>query len=181
MHDSNTARDVMRHEFVGVSESDTLGAAASLLVEEESDSVIVLHGTEPVGRLSVHDMLAALLEGDPERTVDTIMERSVATVDTDTELSVIRDRIVTEDIASLLVVNGEGPVGVVTDRDLLLARGDAGGAPDRPETNRSEGVSASGSRLRSGPEHGICEVCGSLSAELMNVNGQMQCPDCRSV
>lgn len=182
MQTTTTARDIMRHEFIGVSESDTLADAASLLTEEESDSIIVLRGNDPVGRLTVHDMLEALLEGDPvTRTVGTLVRENPVIVTADAALSAVRERFFTDDTSSVLVVNGNGPIGVVTERDLLLATGEIDADEFLSEHQPTEREQSTDAQDEFGAHHSICEVCGSLSAALGRVNGQMRCPDCIEV
>ncbi|WP_195155705.1 CBS domain-containing protein, partial [Halorubrum sp. AJ67] len=55
MRTDTTVRDVMHREFLGVSESDSLSDAAALLVEEETNCVVVVRGGDPVGRLESRD------------------------------------------------------------------------------------------------------------------------------
>lgn len=60
----------MHREFLGVSESDSLPGAAALLVEEETNCLVVVRGGEPVGRLESRDALDALLDatGDADES-----------------------------------------------------------------------------------------------------------------
>lgn len=181
MHTDSTARDVMRHEFVGVSESDTLADAASLAVEETANCIVVMRGHEPIGQVSIHELLDATLEsGSADRPVNEIMDATVPTVPDDAGLSAVRKQLVTDDVASVLVVNGEGPIGVVTERDLLLAVGDPDTAVSDDRVDRMSDPSYE-TEGDTEPQHSICELCGSLSAELTQINGQMRCPNCADV
>ncbi|GAA0717722.1 hypothetical protein GCM10009060_06850 [Halorubrum trapanicum] len=60
----------MHREFLGASESDSLSDAAALLVEEETNCLVVVRGGEPVGRLESRDALDALLDmtGDADES-----------------------------------------------------------------------------------------------------------------
>ena len=181
MHTDSTARDVMRHEFVGVSESDTIADAASLAVEETANCVVVMRGHEPIGQVSIHELLEATLESElVDSPVNEIMDATVPTVPDDAGLSAVRKQLVTDDAASVLVVNGEGPIGVVTERDLLLAVGEPDTVANNGRVDRMSDPSYEADEDTE-PQHSICEVCGSLSAELTQVNGQMRCPDCADV
>ncbi|MFC7195331.1 CBS domain-containing protein [Halosimplex aquaticum] len=62
-----SVQEVMDREFVGVSESDGLRETAELMLAEEADSAVVLHGSEPVGVVTERDALEAFVraEGSP--------------------------------------------------------------------------------------------------------------------
>lgn len=175
----------MHREFVGVSESDSLRDAAALLCEEEADAAIVLRGQEPVGMLSARDALSVFLNGaGSEATVSEAMSDAGPTVEADESLSAAELELVSGDGRMVVLDSGE-PVGLVTDRDLLAAT--STGAPEAPEAEANPEVEAD---LTAADEstiddaemtRSICEVCGSLSYELVSRNGQLVCPDCESV
>lgn len=178
MQVDTTVRDVMVRDFVGVSESDSLAAAAELVVGEDADGAVVLRGNEQVGSLAAPDLLEAVLSGvDPETTpVSEVMDDPLPSVPADAAVTAIRDRLVGDARGRLLVKNGEGPVGVVSASELLASLpaesgfdvGAAGGFDRAPETEPG----------RTSPTQSVCEDCGSLSHELANVDGRLLCPDC---
>ncbi|UWG51359.1 putative transcriptional regulator with C-terminal CBS domains [Halalkaliarchaeum sp. AArc-CO] len=168
MRDEPTVRDVMHREFLGVSESDALGDAAELLVEENAEYLVVLRGHEPVGSLSARHVLDAVLADQSlETDVATVMEPPVPTVSAEQRLADVEERLLGEDAGHLIVTEEGEAIGVITERDLLAAT-----TTVRGPTHLHEGTDPA-------VENSICEVCGSLSPELTSVNGQLVCPDCQ--
>jgi len=140
MRTDTTIRDVMHREFLGVSESDALSDAASLLVEEETNCVVVVRGGEPVGRLEARDALDALLdatgrdaesesaEGIDERTVGDAMGPPLPTMSPDDSLTAVEERLVGDGADRVVAVDDGEAVGVVTDGDVLAAGAPRSGA-----------------------------------------------------
>lgn len=167
MRDEPTVRDVMHREFLGVSESDALGDAAELLVEENADYLVVLRGHEPIGSLSARHVLGAVLGDESlDEEVATAMEPPVPTVAAEERLADVEELLLGEEAGHLIVTEEGEAIGVITERDLLAAT-----TTVREPTHLHEGSDPA-------VENSICEVCGSLSPELTNVNGQLVCPDC---
>lgn len=134
MRTDTTVRDVMHREFLGVSESDSLPEAAALLVDEETNCLVVVRGGEPVGRLESRDALDALLsatavggeseqaEASPEDlTVGDAMGPPLPTVSPDDSLAAVEERLVSEGADRVVAVADGEAVGVVTDGDALAA------------------------------------------------------------
>lgn len=223
MRTDTTVRDVMHREFLGVSESDPLADAAELLVEEGTDCLIVLRGGESVGQLGCRDALGALLDagistdrsgddrgGDDETesesghgpTVGDVMGPPLPTVSPDDALAVVEERLVSEGVDRIVVVDDGEAVGVVTAGDALAAgaprTGDAaresmvgeaqlegsrraGTVPMGADGGVDPAVEASSTDASGSPTQGVCENCGALVPDLVTANGQAVCPECREV
>lgn len=185
MREETTVHDLMGHDYVGVSESDTVADAAELLVAEEVDFVVVVRGSEPVGQLTARDALAAVVGGDADALVETAMDRTVPTVDVRADLSEAVDRLLSESATHLVVIDGGGVAGVITERDVVAATASRGiereNAPETLETNGGYDVEEESTVDDEYSNQSICEVCGALSRELSNRNGQLVCADCREV
>ena len=140
MRTDTTVRDVMHREFLGVSESDALSDAAALLVEEETNCVVVVRGGEPVGRLEARDALDALLdatggdveaeseEGIGDHTVGDAMGPPLPTMSPDDSLTAVEERLVADGADRVVAVDEGEAVGVVTDGDVLAAGAPRSGA-----------------------------------------------------
>ncbi|MFB6073385.1 MAG: cyclic nucleotide-binding/CBS domain-containing protein [Haloarculaceae archaeon] len=185
-----SVREVMNEEFVGASESDGLLETVDLWLQEGAAAVVVLRGNEAVGVLTERDVLGLLVAGpDPERaTVGDAMTASVPTIGPDRTLSAARDRMASQALDWLVVTAGDGPLGVVTEHDILTAA--ALGTETASEGTRERAVAAGAAMTEDAGEasategfedQGICEVCGSLSRDLSAFNGQLLCADCRDV
>ena len=181
--DQLTVRDLVSRDFVGVSESDSVQGAIELMREEGETGAVVLHGSEPVGTLSPGDVLDCIVEGDDlqDTPVSEIMHPEPPTISADSTVTAAADLLSRIDGELVLVENDGEFLGVISVRELAtLSRGTIewdenadllGGGMDRS----TEAVDTEYSN------QSICEACGALSRDLVNVNGQLLCPDCRSV
>ena len=187
-----TVREVVHGEFVGVSESDALLDTVELLLAEEADTALVLRGSEPVGLLTDRDVLEALVEGPPpeDAVVEDVMEPTVPTIEPDATIGEAADRVSTENPGRLVVTNGDEPLGILTEHDLLVTRptsvvtdreepADAMTLATEPEASRGgTGGTGDGEAFQ---EQSICEGCGTLTGDLASFNGQLLCSDCRDI
>lgn len=190
-----TVREVMDREYVGVSESDDLVETAALLLREDSDTAVVLRGSEPVGVLTCRDVLALLVDGpDPAAaTVADAMTASIPTVSPALSLEEAADMMSARDARRLVVTEGTGgePVGILTEHDVLVTRPYGRTREDRraiadPEAGDAEVGPMLSAEVDSDSAEGfedqsICEVCGTLTSDLAAFNGQLLCSDCRDM
>ncbi|ELY87808.1 signal transduction protein with CBS domains [Natrialba hulunbeirensis JCM 10989] len=211
MESELSVRDVLTSEYVGVSESDTVQGAVSLMRAEQTGCVLVVRGSDPVGIMTEWDVLGLVEDGgDPaETTVGEIMTSPVITVDPTRSVPDAATIMARESIRNLVVDSNDEVLGLVTQRDIIAAAGSfqpttqsrSRTQPGNPADGLSEQESAD-ERLAAMPltgsdrdaqdqiqpnggdeysTQGVCETCGSLADELWDSNGQLVCSDCRSV
>lgn len=168
-------RDVLAHEFVGASESDTIPASSRLLLEEGSNHLVVLRGTDPVGLVSLRDLLEQYVgDNATDATLADVMTTQYETISLDMPVAAAADRFVGESRPLLVVENGE-PVGLLTEHDLLTV-------PDDGPYDDRVLIDDGGSERDDNPaDQGICEACGAFTRTLMVTDGQTLCSDCRDV
>jgi CBS domain-containing protein len=186
MNPDATVREIMDREFLGVSESDDLVDTVELLLREDKETAVVLRGSEHVGVLTERDVLTLLVEGpDPEgATVADAMDESVPTVSPEETVSAAADVLSTRPTRRLVVTNGNEPLGIVTEQDILAGQtyqsepteaatvtAEAGGPAVRTTAEESGGFE----------DQGICEACGTLTRDLTAFNGQLLCAECRDM
>lgn len=187
-----TVREIMDREYVGVTESDALIETVELLLEEDKETAVVLHGSEHVGAVTERDILSTLVDGpDPsEATVGEVMSEQVPTVSPETTLSSAADQLSTQSARRLVVTNGAEPEGVVTQNDLLAGRNysvdqemasTTSGEVLAEETIGGTGTATTPPSEEGFEDQGICEVCGTLTRDLTSFNGQLLCADCREM
>lgn len=187
MRENVTVHDITGQEYVGVSESDTVEAAAELMLTEGVDSVVVLRGRDPVGMLTSRDALATLLSGGDttETTVDEVMSDVVPSVDVADDIDVAADIMFSEAVGQLLVYDEGEFVGLLTEREVMAATSsrtiDNGATADVDEGELVTDGSDLDAEASEFSTQSICEVCGALVHDLSNVNGQLVCVDCRDV
>lgn len=178
-----SVRDLLSRDFVGVSESDSVLGAIELMRADGETGAVVLHGSESVGVLSAGDILDCIADGNDlaETPVSEVMRREPpdlppeATVD---EAATLLSRTGTEHV---LVANQDGIVGVISARDLATITWEPNELPDEIEVTQTANPSQEDAVNSEYSSQSICEACGRLSPDLANVNGQLLCPDCRSV
>jgi CBS domain-containing protein len=190
MESELTVREIMDREYVGVTESDALVETVELLLTEDKETAVVLHGSEHVGVVTERDILSTLVEGPApsEATVGDVMSEHVPTVDPETTVSAAADQLSTQSARRLVVTSGSEPEGVITEEDLLAGRNysieqetAATGPAEVVEEVGGAGTATTPPAEEGFEDQGICEVCGTLTRDLSSFNGQLLCADCRAM
>ncbi|WP_331233544.1 CBS domain-containing protein [Natronorarus salvus] len=189
MVDEVTVRDVMTREFVGVSESDSVGEVIDVLLADGVSGVVVLRGREPVGMVTERDLLASLTSPSGTDTpIADAMSAGCPTVSPGDGLADAAATLSSEEMSHLLVMNGQEPVGVLTTQDVVAASASALSSLDHEherdrERDREFDRENRGRGERSEDDtystQSVCEACGSLMPGLQTVNGESVCADCR--
>jgi CBS domain-containing protein len=190
-------RDVAAREFVGVTETDSVSGAATLMYEDESSCAVVLRGSDPVGIVTERDVVGLIAaDGDPTNTeVSVVMSEPVVTVDARESLALAAERMGSEGIRHLVVTVQDELFGVLSANDVLGARSTAkppspdpaaGGEPTDGNLVENGGMAVVDDRSQPSDDatydpQSICEVCGSLSETLTDRNGQLVCENCLDV
>ncbi len=179
-----TVRDMMTREYVGVSESDSVLGAVQLMRSEGVGSVIVLRGSDPVGIMTESDVLDLVAdEGDPaEATVADVMTSPVVSMRADRSLADAAGTMAQQGIRRIVIIRDGELVGVLTERDVISASASPPSISSNREQELDDTELGKTMETNGGDEYGgqsICEVCGKLTRELTNVNGQLVCADCR--
>lgn len=185
-------RDILTTDYIGVSESDTVQGAVSLMRDERASCVLILRGSEPQGIMTEWDVLGLVADGDDpaDLTVRDVMTAPVLTIDVDQPVRDAAATMATKNIRTLVVTDAGEVAGVLTERDVIAAAGSFTGTlpeMDSTEPNQLSEFQQPGSSEiapNGGDEYssqGVCETCGSLTDTLYDANGQLVCADCRSV
>lgn len=178
-----TLRDVMTREFVGVSESDTVAGAVRLMRQEGVQSGVVLRGQEPVGTISATDVFDLIADGDDieTATVGDAMQNGAPTLGPDASLGDVAGAMLADDSDLVLVEGTDDLLGIITARDLGRYTWGRSDVAEPLETLEPESTNRTEAPNEGYSNQSICEACGTLSRDLVNVNGQLLCPDCREV
>lgn len=175
--DSHIAvRDVLTREFVGGSEGDPVPASSRLLLEERSNHLVVLRGTDPVGLVSLRDLLQQYVDDATEdTTLADVMTTEYETIAPDMPLPVAADRFVGTS-RPLLVTENDELIGLLTKNDLLTVPRDSYDS----EVHESDS-GADSNETTALADQGICEDCGAFTRTLMTTGGRTLCSDCRDM
>lgn len=173
----DTVRDVLVPEFVGASESDPVPASSRLLLEEHTDYLVVLRGTDPVGVVSIHDLLEQFLTGDAtEMTLGDVMTTEYETIAPDVSVDTAAERFVGSG-QPLLVVDDNEPIGLLTEQDLLTAPHGDPYEKALPVDESTDTTDVAANAV----SQGICEGCGAFTRSLAVTDGRSLCTDCLDV
>lgn len=191
MRERVSVREVMHREYVGVNEGDSVRGAADLMRSDGVGCAVVLHGNEPVGLLTADDVIKLVATSrDPEETtVADLMRQPIVSIDADSTVREAIEQMADRDAKHLVVVDTGSVSGVLSEHDLLKAntmflqsnRTDRNVVATRETNTTVTGEIESEEQSNDPYTQGVCEVCGSLTAELRDVNGQLVCTACRSV
>ena len=178
-----SVRDLLSRDFVGVSESDSVRGAVELMREDGETGAVILRGTEPVGVLSAGDVLDLVADGaNLEATpVSEAMRPEPPDIAADATVDEAATLLARTGAEHVLVTSEEELVGVVGVRDLATIGWESNEGATEVEMNPQEGLAGTAEVDTEYSTQSICEACGSLSRDLVNVNGQLLCPDCRSM
>jgi CBS domain-containing protein len=173
--------DVMTRNFVSLTPKATLHECAKKMARERVDSLLITESKHLIGILTARDILWAItkkpgLDMKKVRGVD-ISTKKLAVIKPSAEISHAIQKMQASNFRRLPVIANDELIGVVTLKDILAVQ------PDLYAEMRSlMDVREEESKIEKAevlyPVDGICENCGALS-ELLHVEGQMLCPDCR--
>ncbi|HSL57893.1 MAG TPA: CBS domain-containing protein [Acidimicrobiales bacterium] len=119
---SDPVSHVMRRSTVHVRPASTLREIAETLVREEVGAAVV-KGAEMAGIVSERDLVRALADGvdpDSDRAED-VMTFDVVSVRSDTTIESVARTMLDGGIRHLPIIDEDGPVGIVSIRDLFRA------------------------------------------------------------
>ena len=124
---------VMSRPVVTVAPDDPLERAAVRMVACRVHRVFVTEGDQLVGVFSTRDAMGALARLRPQTPIAEFMSSPVLTVDASEPVSAVMSQRDAAGVSGVVVVEGEWPVGVFTDREALAVR-------DLPDSTRVEDV-----------------------------------------
>lgn len=188
-----TVREIMTRDFVGVSESDSVEGAVELLLEEGASVAVVLRGSDPVGMLTADDALTLLAnEADPAETaVGDVMSGTVPQIGANAGITQAAGTMADSGVSCVLVAEDDVQ-GIVSERDVVTATASladrfAMETPREPEPGPADSAAEAPvdpTAPAADDEYSnqsVCEICGSLTPDLQNFNGQLVCADCRDI
>lgn len=179
MNDQVSVRDVMARSYVGVNEGDSLVGAAELMHEEQEVCAVVLHGSDAVGTLHATNIVGTVAERrDLEAVqVEDVMTPTSSTIPADTDLEAAVQLLMMNDGRPIVVEANDEVVGILSEHDVVTAYAVYTDAMAE-EQGATAPVADAGPVDAEYSEQGLCEICGSLTRELTDHNGQLVCPDC---
>jgi CBS domain-containing protein len=182
MNEAFALRDVMRREFVGVGESDTLEGTVSLLAEEGAECAVVLRGSDPVGLVTPSVINEAIADDvNPKTQIAMLMDDAPPVMGPADRFEEAASRLGEGGPRAIVVADEDGVVGLLTATQALDAIAARIGEAANPEPGTVAATAGAETDDDEYARQSVCEGCGSLAADLTAFNGQLLCPDCRDV
>jgi signal-transduction protein with cAMP-binding, CBS, and nucleotidyltransferase domain len=166
-------REVMKLHPTAVNADATTAEAARAMCRDEVGSCIVLQNNLPIGIVTEEDFNCKVMAKDRrpgEVLVKDVMSTPLITIDADAVIADAARMMVMNRVRRLPVVDVEQRViGMITVRDILGVANEINEImSDLIVINRMENYHA-----------GICDRCGSMSDDLIEMDRQSLCPICR--
>ena len=113
-------REIMQSPVKSIAPGAAVVEAAERLRDAGIGSLVVVHGSEPVGILTESDVVAvAAARGDTEElTVADVMSEELVTIDPDSTVEAAVERLRTHNVKKLPVMEDGKLVGIVTTTDI---------------------------------------------------------------
>lgn len=174
-------KDVMSSPVITVEEDATVARAAQLMTKNHVGGIIVTSKEEkPLGIITETDFVTRVLARNiqPSKlTAKEVMTSPLITVDPDETLSETARRMSQLNIRRLGVMYKGKLVGIISSKDILAV------TPELleiiQEKARIERGTAVEESTESAPLAGYCEHCGGWSDDLIEVEGNFLCEECR--
>lgn len=167
--------EVMTRDPVTVTEDKMISAAAALMKERDVSALIVVDGRKVTGILTDYDIVHKVVAENmhpSELRVKDIMTSPVVSIHPHTEVENAARKMSREGIRRLVVTDNSDLQGIVTENDILKIW------PGLIEITRElQKVGMTDKVMEK--ESGYCESCKVFSASLVELDGQLLCPECR--
>ncbi|MEM0317044.1 MAG: CBS domain-containing protein [Candidatus Nezhaarchaeales archaeon] len=110
-------------KVITVSPHESLAVVRELMVKHGISRVVIIEGERPVGLVTKKDIIKFLALDDTERSlieipVSEVMSGNLVLVRPDLDVRTVANIMLDSDISSLLVVDGEKLLGIVTKTDI---------------------------------------------------------------
>ncbi|MEM2137443.1 MAG: CBS domain-containing protein [Candidatus Methanomethylicia archaeon] len=170
---------VMSKNPITAPSSSSILEVSKVMRDRNVGSVIIVDDDKPVGIVTERDLVVKVLASgmDSGNHVSTIMSKPLITIKPSIRIVDAAKIMAKNNIRRLVVMDGNVMVGIITEKDILKV------APEIIEIlletikiNRFEESYSGGGFMT-----GYCDNCGEWSDELLEVNGEFLCQDCRKI
>ena len=170
-------KEAMKTNLAIVEPNTTVLDAAKIMKKRNIGNVIVVKKNQPVGILTESDILKKVVaEGKkPEECmVKDNMSTPVVITDPYITLEKAMNIMGKCNVRRLPVIENDKLIGIITQKDISLI------SPILHEISREwyDIKSRDESYYKKQVFSGICQDCGTLSANLKNIDGRLLCEDC---
>jgi CBS domain-containing protein len=186
METDMSVSDIMSRRLITADASETADRLAGRMAEGNVGCIIITSGTHPVGIVTERDIVVKVVSRNIQPSTakaEDLMSRPLITIGPEKSVELASREMVRHKIRRLPVVQGKKLIGMVTDSDLLSISSELSEIlRDLIRQNNPQGqFSGTGVDVTRPQEfrQGVCEVCNSFQASLVNIDGVYVCSRCR--
>jgi acetoin utilization protein AcuB len=175
--------DIMTREVISVNPKDNLLKCAKILVKNRVNTLLVTENKKLIGVISARDLVWAMSKKPSTKDLMKtkaldIAKTKVAVIKPSADIIQALEKMRSVNFRRLPVVSRNELLGVITLKDILRIEPELyheiGDLSDIREEKRKIQVATNSQP----PIDGFCDGCGNFN-ELILVEGQLICPDCR--
>ena len=170
-------KEAMKTNLAKVEPSTTVLDAAQLMKKRKIGNVLVVEKKQPIGILTESDILKKVVaEGKNAKDVlvKNVMSTPIIVIDPYVSLEEAMKTMGKCNVRRLPVIENEELIGIITQKDISRM------SPILHEISREwyDITIKDETHLKKQIFSGKCEDCGTLSANLKNIDGRLLCEDC---
>jgi len=172
-------KDVMSSPAITIREDERIDRAAQLMDKHNIGCLIVTTaGEKPIGIITERDIVTRVVAKDikpSEITAKDIMTAPLITISPDETLSEAARRMSNLNIRRLGVIYKGALIGIISSKDILAV------TPELIEIIQEKAriEESELEEVENPPSAGYCDNCGRWSDDLVEVEGNFLCEDCR--
>jgi CBS domain-containing protein len=170
-------KEAMKTNLAKVEPNMTVLDAAQLMKKRKIGNVLVVEKKQPIGILTESDILKKVVaEGKNAKDVlvKNVMSTPIIVIDPYVSLEEAMKTMGKCNVRRLPVIENNELIGIITQKDISMI------SPILHEISREwyDITVRDESHLKKQIFSGKCEDCGTLSANLKNIDGRLLCEDC---
>ena len=170
-------KEAMKTNIAKVEPNTTVLEAAQLMKKRKIGNVIIVEKKQPIGILTESDILKKVVaEGNNAKDVivKEVMSTPIIIIDPYVTLEEAMKTMGKCNVRRLPVIENNELIGIITQKDISMI------SPILHEISREwyDITVRDETHLKKQIFSGKCEDCGTLSANLKNIDGRLLCEDC---
>ncbi|MFZ3384192.1 MAG: CBS domain-containing protein [Candidatus Methanoperedens sp.] len=173
-------KEIMTRDVVTVDIKSDVQQLAKKMLTFKVGSVIVTDKKQPVGIVTERDIVKKIVSKNlrPEDiSIKELMTTPLISISSTDDVTETMHKMVKMEIRRLPIVENGKLVGIITDTDLLAVSAEMGSIfSDLIKMHREKLLSM---ETEGRVFKGICEDCGYISDNLLELEGKLLCESCR--
>ena len=119
--EEDTLRHVMTSPVRTMESNETVAAAASIMVQHDFGSIVVVEGKKPVGIITERDITKQVIKGEGvmKQAVKNVMTKTLVTAPPSMPVQEAFELMLMNKVRRLPIIENNNIVGIVTAKDLM--------------------------------------------------------------